>query len=162
MKLRRFPAPLIDSAPLERYGLPERQQIDNPAAGAAFTQAVDGAFYLRLVSVFCRFVADGNAANRDLVVEYLDTAGVRFGLMGSGTVVTAGQTRDVLFSAFQPQVVVLVDNTHLVPLQPIMLGPTDRWRLNASNIQAGDQFSRIRVVREQFYSDVSLVDDSGE
>jgi hypothetical protein len=154
--VRHPPAPLIDSPPLERYGIPERVLGASPAVATGFTQAIDGAFYARLVSVFCRIVADGNAANREVVLEYQDAAGNRYAVMGSAVAITAGQTRDVLFSAFQPAVVTVVDSTQLIPLQPLLLGPTDQFKITVVNVQVGDQLSRIRFVWERFCSDVDL------
>ena len=144
--------PDLDSPPLVRYGLPEYVLGASPAAGAHFTQAVDGNFFARLISVHCRLVADANAANRTVCVEYRDGAGNRYMLSGTATLQTAGTTADWIFSAFQPQTVAAVDTTNLVPLVPMLLLPTHDFRIFVSNVQAGDQLSRIRFTWERFYT----------
>lgn len=144
--------PTLDSPPLYRYGLPTFERPDSPAVASHYTQAVDGAFYLRLVSVFCRLVTDANVANREVVLEYRDAAANRYAVHGSAVVQTAGLTRDYYFGAFQPQVVTVVDGTHLVPLSPTLLPPTHDFRIFVVNVAAGDQLSRIRVVAERFYT----------
>lgn len=143
----------LDSPPLERYGLPEQRNGTSPAANTDYTKAIDGRYYARLITVFCRLVTDGNAANREVVLEYLDSGGNRFALSGASTTVPASSTYDYAFSAFQPEVVYPVDTSILVPLSPVLLGPTESFKLHLVNGQAGDQLSRIRYRWELFYSD---------
>lgn len=142
----------LDSPPLQRYGFPQLVKGTSPAAATDFTQEVAGTYYARLVSVFCRLVTDANAANREVVVEYRDQDANRYALAGASTVVTASATQDYAFCAFQPEVVFPVDSTILVPLPPILLGPTDDFRIHLVNAQAGDQLSLIRFKWELFYS----------
>lgn len=144
--------PDLDSPPLVRYGLPEYVIGASPAAATDFTQAVDGNFYARLVSVHARLVTDANAANRTVCVEYRDGAGNRYALSGTATTQAATLTVDWLFNAFQPQTVAAVDTSNLVPLVPMLLLPTHDFRIHVVNVQAGDQLSRIRFVWERFYT----------
>jgi hypothetical protein len=39
-----------------------------------------------------------------------------------------------------------------VTLPPLLLLPTFSWRIGVASIQVGDQLSRIRFVRELFYT----------
>lgn len=146
------PTPALDSPPLARYGLPELVYGTSPAAGTDFSVALDGNFFVRLVAVYCKFVADANAASREVVVSYENQAGDRFALAGINTTVTANNTAYYAFSAFQPEAVATVDSSALVPLAPILLAPTQVWKLHVVNVQAGDQLSQIRWVRERFYT----------
>lgn len=145
-------APVLDSPPLWRRGLPELVYGQSPAAGADFSVAVTGGSFVRLVAVYCKFVADANAASREVVVSYEDQGGNRFALAGINTTVTANNTAYYAFSAFQPEAVATVDSSALVPLPPIILLPTQVFKLHVVNIQATDQLSQIRYVQERFYT----------
>lgn len=65
-------APVLDAPPLQRIGLPEYVKAASPAAGANFSQAIDGSNFVRLVTVWCRLVTDANVGNRTVYVEYRD------------------------------------------------------------------------------------------
>lgn len=144
--------PTLDSPALVRYGLPEYFQHTSPAAGADFSFPVGGSFYVRLVSVFCRLVADANVANREVVVSYETGESTRYGLAGSTVTVTAGTTKDFYFGAFLSESIATSDATALIPLSPILLPPGHQFKIHVVNIQVGDQLSRIRTVWERFYT----------
>lgn len=150
--MHRLAAPALDSPPLQRYGYPELVFGAQPAAGAHFTPSMDGRFHVRLVSLYCKFVADANAASREIVVEYRDAGGLRYALAGINTTVTASNTAYYAFNAFQPEAVATVDSSALVPLPAMILPPTHDFRLYVLNIQATDQLSAIRFVWERFYA----------
>jgi hypothetical protein len=145
-------APVLDAPVLVRYGIPELVYGAQPAAAADFVGTVDGSFYARLVSVFCRLVADANVASREVVVEYRNAADERFALAGAATTLTAGQTGDYFFSAFLSTDIFTVDGSALAPLPPLMLVPTFDFRIHVVNAQVGDQLSMIRYVQERFYT----------
>jgi hypothetical protein len=149
-------APLLDSPPLVRYGLPEYVKGDAPAAAAHFVQAMEGRYHTRLISVICRLVTDANAANRTVVVEYRDDGDLRYFLNGAPVTQAASTTTDWFFNSFLGQPDWEVDGTILVPLAPLLLPPTHDFRIFVDNVQAGDQLSQIRFVWERFYSDTSL------
>ena len=144
--------PALDAPALVRYGLPEYFQHTSPSAGADFTFAIGGSFFVRLVSVFVRLVTDANVASREVVVSYETGESNRYGLAGINTTVTASNTADYYFSALNPEAVATVDNSALVPLPPILLPPGHQFKLHVVNVQAGDQLSRIRTVWERFYT----------
>lgn len=146
----------LDSPALQRYGVPERVAPTSPAAGADFTQTVDGAFYARLVAVFVRLVTDANVANRLVVVDYRDSAGNRYDVQGPNSTQAASTTLDYCLSAFQADEKANIDGTALATLHPMLLLPSDQFRIHVQNMQVGDQLSRIRFTWERFYSDVQL------
>lgn len=146
-------APVLDSPPLARYGLPEYVVGDSPAAGANFTQLIEGRYHTRLVSLFVRLVTDANAANRTLRLELLDGQSNVFDVAGNPVTYPASSTEDYSFSAYQAQGEWEVAATNLVPLHPVLLPPTFSFRIAVTNIQVGDQLSRIRWVWERFYTD---------
>jgi len=145
-------APALDSPPLQRYGLPEFRRHTSPAAGADFTYSLPGDFYVRLIALHCKFVADANAASREVVVSFEDAGGLRFALAGINTTVTATNTAYYEFGAFQPEAVATVDSSALVPLPPIILAPTQQFKVHVVNIQATDALSEIRTIWERFYT----------
>lgn len=145
-------APVLDSPPLERYGLPEWHAHADPAAGADFSYQLGGDFYVRLIAVYCKLVTDGTAASREVVVSYEDAGGNRYDLMGANTTVAASSTAYYAFSVFQGEVVATVDSSVLVPLHPVILLPTQTFKLHVVSVQAGDQLSQVRTVWERFYT----------
>lgn len=147
---RTIPIPVNDY--LEPFGLPSLNFGAQPAAGADFTAAVDSAYPARLIAVFCRLVTDGNAANREVVVEYRDAGGNRFAVAGAPVVVTASTTTDYSFQHGLGQPDWPIDSTIIVPLQPFLLVGSWSFRVHVVNVQATDQLSRIRYVWQQYLS----------
>ncbi len=145
-------APVIDSPPLFRYGLPELVFGASPAAATDFVQAVEGRYFTRLLSVFARLVTDANVANRELVLEYRDPQGLRWMLTGSAVTQAASLTIDYVFDVFRDVVTSLSDSTQLIPAAPHLLSGGMDFRLHIVNVQAADQLSRIRFTWERFYS----------
>lgn len=143
-------APLLDSPPLVRYGLPELVKAESPTAGANFTVSLPGGFFTRLLAVSVRLTPDGNAANRTLYIEYRDDEGVRTAISGAPVTVPASDTTDFMFSAWLGQPDWEVASTVVVPLAPIILPPTHSWRIIVDSIQAGDTLTRIRYWQERF------------
>ena len=144
-------APLLDAPVLRRYGIPEYVKGAQPAAAAHFSEAVGGGYLTRLITVFCRLVTDATAANRAVAVEYLDPESSRFLIAGAPVTQPASTTTDYAWQAFVGQSDWTVDDTVLVTLPPLLLLPTMTWRIFVDNIQAGDQLSQVRYVRERFY-----------
>lgn len=142
--------PLLDSPPLVRYGLPELVKGENPAAGAAFTQAIGGRHLERLIAVSVRLTPDATVANRTVHVEYRDDGGIRTAIAGAPVTVPASDVTDFFFSVYLGQPDWEVVSTVLVPLPPILLLPTHEWRIAVDGIQAGDTLTRIRFWRERF------------
>lgn len=145
-------APTLDAPALQRYGYPEFKRFDSPAAGTDFSYQLPGDFYVRLIAVHCKFVADANAASREVVLDYVDAGNLRYTACGINTTVTAGNTAYYEFSAFQPEAVATVDSSALVPLAPVVLSPTQKFRLHVVNVQVGDQLSEVRAIWERFYT----------
>lgn len=145
-------APALDSPPLWRYGLPELKAHASPAAGADFSYSLPGDYFVRLIAVYCKFVADANAASREVVLSFEDAGGNRYALAGINTTVTASNTAYYAFGAFQPEAVATVDSTALVPLPAIILAPTQVFKLHVVNIQATDALTQIRTIWERFYT----------
>lgn len=143
--------PELDAPALIRFGGPEVVYGTSPAAGADFSAEVGEGYLSRLVSVFARLVTDANVASRELVVEYRDGQDQRLQLYGAPVTVSASDTVDYAYSVFQPRAEWEVDSSILVPLGPFLLEPSWDFRLHVVNVQAGDQLSRIRYVRERFY-----------
>lgn len=146
-------APLPDSPPLVRHGLPIYEFGTLPAAGANFTYTVDGNYFVRLLTLSVRLATDANAANRTVRLEYLDYAGNVFAVCGNPVTYPANTTaEDFFFSVWQGQGEWEVAASNLVPLAPLLLPPTFAFRVLVNNIQAGDTLTRIRFLREEFYT----------
>jgi hypothetical protein len=145
-------APLLDSPPLRRYGLPSLERGANPAAGADFVQPIEGQWLTRLLTVSCRLVCSADVASREVVVEYRDAEDVRYAVAGAATTLTAGETGDYFFSAFLGTDIFTVDSSALCPLPPLLLSPTHDFRIHVVNVDNTDQLSLIRWTWERFYT----------
>jgi hypothetical protein len=150
--MTRRHTPFPDSPALVRYGLPSLERGASPAAAADFVQAVEGNYFVRLLSLHVRFVTDANVADRELCLEFRDEGDNRYDLSGAPVEQTASTTTDYIFSVFQGQAEWPVDSSVLVPLHERILPPTHDFRVHIVNAQAGDQLSRIRFVWERFYT----------
>lgn len=125
----------------------------SPAAGASFTQAMEGRYTTRLVSLHCKLVTDANAANREVVLEYRNDQNVRYALMGAATTVPDSTTVYYEFNRSQPVAEWPVDSSILVPIDPMWLPAGWNFRLYVVNVQATDALTEIRGVWERFYTD---------
>jgi hypothetical protein len=146
-------APLLDAPPLRRYGRPSLEYGPSPAAATAFVQTVEGAYLVRLLTLYCRLTPDANAANREVTLEYRNAADERFYLAGAAVTVPASDVTDFMFSAYLGEATWEVDSTVLVPIAPLILEPTFDFRVNVLNAQVGDTLTRIRFVWERFFTD---------
>lgn len=144
-------APLLDAPALRRQSPPQLVVGASPAAGANFAQAVNDGLWWRLVSVFFRLVASADAADREATIEYRDPEGNVYARFGAPVAQTASETLDYYFSAYRGQPDWTVNDTVLVPLDPILLAPTQSFNIVVAAIDNTDALSRIRYVVEKFY-----------
>lgn len=145
--------PDIGSPPLIRDGFPSYAQGTSPAAATDFTSQIAGQYFERLLTVWCRLVTASDAGNREVVLQFLTAAGDVYRTCGAATQVAASTTIDYSFSVWQPVAEFPVDSTILVPLDPIIILPTFKWSLHIVGALTTDQISRVRVLRERFFSD---------
>lgn len=150
--MRGLLAPEVDAPPLLRKAPPELVIPPTPAAGANFTQAVNDGTWWRLIAIACRLDTDANAANRTVRLEYRGTDAVPFLVCGNPvTYPAATVAEDFYFSAWQPEGAWEVGAANLVPLAPILIQPSQDFRLTVVNIQVGDTLTRIRYLVERFW-----------
>lgn len=147
------PPYLIDDVRRPTYGFRERVKGTAPAAATDFTQTLEGRYLTRLVNLSVLLTTDGNAANREVVLEYRSPEGVRFALMGAPVVVTASDTVTYHFMRGYPESAWSIDDSILVPLVDELLLPTESFRLHIVNVQAADTLTVIRFTWERFYTD---------
>lgn len=147
------PPYLVDDFRRTHRAIRERIKGVAPGAAADYAVTMEGRYLTRLEAVFCRLTTDGNAANREVVLEYRDGEALRFALFGAAVVVTASDTVDYSFVAERTESAWPVDDSILVPIVPLPLLPTESFRLHIVNVQAGDTLTRIRYTWERFYTD---------
>lgn len=143
--------PALDAPPLRRYGLvPVVEYGVQPAAGAMFSRTIPGQYFERLLTVFFRLVTDANVAERQVAIEYRDSAARRFAFAAPVTTQGESTTTDYAFQAFLGQSDWEADGTVMVTLPPLILSPGHDWRIFVGAIEATDQLSAIRFVVERF------------
>lgn len=134
-------------------GWPEVVRGAQPAAGTSFSLTIAGALAARLLSLSYRLVTDANAANRAVTIDYDDGNGGLFAREGAGVVQLAATTQDYA-GQYRRAVAEWAANTlvfHPVPQGVLLQG--QKLQINVSNIQAGDQLSRIMLRFDRFPSD---------
>lgn len=124
-----------------------------PAAGAGFVFKLDATWGWRFRAVRFRLVADANAANRFVTVDYCDAEGTVWESNPALAVQIAAATQDYDFArnrnigvsgiATQPQFTTLTD---------VWLPPGWQLRINVANVQVGDQLSAIRLYVDKLVS----------
>lgn len=145
-------APIIDSPPLARYGLPSLERGVSPAAGASFSQKIAGNYFHRLLTVRCKLVCSATVATRQVVLQYLDDAGNIYMEAGTSTGLAASQMGWFVFSAFVGVDIFTVGSAAIAPLAPTLLPPTYTWKLLVTNVDATDALTEIAYQVERFYT----------
>jgi hypothetical protein len=143
---------LVDPASLGRAQR-NLQTHTSPAADTDFTLTLDPRYVWRFLSVYCTLTTDGTAANREVVLQYLDGNSSVFDAMGASTTVPASSTYTYTFSAFQSVAEFPVNTGIIVPLHPVFLEGGLKVRLHLVNGQTGDTLTTIRSYSEQYFTD---------
>jgi hypothetical protein len=147
------PASLLEPLAVWQGGFQELIQVANPAAGAGFTQVIDGRYTTRPLAVHFRLVTDANVANRGVELQYQDDQGVPFLSMGAPVTIPASQTYDLSFWRLLGQPDWPIVTTIVAPLADVFLAPAYRIVLTINGVQATDQVSRIRILWERYATD---------
>jgi hypothetical protein len=124
--------------------------VANPAAGGGFTYTVGGNYWERLAALAFTLVTDGNAATRQVLVEFQDGSGTGIASTAGGGTQILSLTRKYSFTPNQSAASGLVGTSLLAPLPTLFLQPGFKVVVSIANVQAGDQLSAIRVYREAF------------
>lgn len=144
--------PELDAPAMVRYGVPALEYADNPAVATGFSKAVNSNYYDRLLSVYVTLVTDANVADRYVSVQYKDPTGLVWAVSGAAVAVTASSTQAFHFSAFHPESAWPVGGVVIAPLVPLLMSAPHTWNIVVQNVQAGDQLSTIRYMRDRFYT----------
>lgn len=123
--------------------VPHIQDPVNPAAGASYSQALDGRYWWSLQAVTFTLVTDTNAANRLLTIQTTLIDGRPF-ILGEPTVVQTVNTTQRYVGAVTLGGNFSATNTDVVfglSDFPLLGGRT--FTITIGNVQAGDQLSNI-------------------
>lgn len=124
--------------------------VDSPAAGAGLTITISPRYWERAMSLAFRLVTDGNAATRQVTLTLVDEDGITLdAIIPNGTQITA-LTRDYVFSINQSTQNALVGGVFVSPLFQQFLRPQWALVVGITNVQVGDQISRVRWNRDRF------------
>jgi hypothetical protein len=124
--------------------------VANPSAGGGFTYTISGNYWERLAAVAFQIVTDGNAANRQVLLDFKDGSGATIASTASGGTQAATLTRKYSFVPNQGTAPALIGTSFLAPLPVVFLQPEFTMVVSIVSVQAGDQVSAIRVYREAF------------
>ena len=128
-----------------------------PAAGANFTLSLDANYTWRLAAACFVFTADGNAANRALTIERQDSGGNTLEAVGLPAVVTANGSVTVRASLAYTTMLAVTSGAVFVPVPRSFMFGGDKLALVASNIQATDAFTAIRLTFDRFQTNAEPI-----
>lgn len=131
--------------------LPSLSRVhSNPSAGDPVDIDLDGYGYFEIQMVSARFVTDANAANRLVKLAVGDSSGVVFEQV-MANLITAGSTVDIRWSMYG-SAEYIVSTYGATPLPKVGVRDGGVIQMNVDNIQAGDQFSAVRVYGVEYGS----------
>lgn len=120
--------------------------VATPAAGAAASVTVDGAWYLRVLAARLLITTDSNAANRLISLDYINGRGITYVRNSGGVVIPASQSSQAFEWNYQRTVGEWATNTpFFFPCLDMWLPPGFSVKFAVDNIQVGDQISGLRL-----------------
>lgn len=122
----------------------------SPAAGQNFQLKPDARWIHRLVACTYTLVADANAANRQVTLEYRDGSNLSYCVDGRALVVTANLTRRFNGSLARGSGEDVANADAYFVVTPVFLIPGHTLNIIVANIQAGDQLSAIQFLFDRF------------
>lgn len=131
-------------------GFSEPLAVPNPAVATGFTITIGGSYWERLTSLGFRLVADGNAANRQVVLTVNGGDGVPLAAFPAASVQVASATADYFFLPNVSTFSTVVGGVVISPAPVFFLQPEYSLVVSIGAVQVGDQVSRIRFYRERF------------
>lgn len=130
--------------------LPDHLLGAQPAAGVAFVQALDSRWWWRFRAVRFQLVADANAANRFVSVDFCDAEGTSWIRNPALAVQIAAATQVYDFCERSIPVSGIAGQPQFADLSKVFVPPGWQLRINVSNVQVGDQLSAIRMYVDKF------------
>lgn len=137
-----------------REYFPDHVLGDVPAVATGFALKLDSRWAWRFRCVRFKLVADANAANRFVTVDFCDPEGTVWESNPALAVQVANATQLYDFArnrcigvsgiATQPQFATLTD---------VWLPPGWQVQINVANVQAGDQLSLVKLYVDKLVSD---------
>jgi hypothetical protein len=127
----------------------ELVDLSDPAAGANLTVPQSRVLGSAIVAARCLFVADGNAANRVVSLDYI-ARGVTYVRNTPAQVFIASSSTSLEWQANLAMWDGNANAPTLIPLLSIPLPSAVTVRFTVDNIQAGDQLSAAHLVVERF------------
>jgi hypothetical protein len=147
-----FAEPLLEPFSLGG-GFQDLATIAAPGNGNAAVQAIGRRFRTRVLSAFFSLVTDANVANRTVVVQFEDSAGTVLAATAAAVQQAAAQTVAYSFALGLLPGGAIASGVVTGPLPALFLEPSRKVRVRAAGMQAGDHFSNVVLVVEQFSTD---------
>lgn len=118
--------------------------IADPAAGANASIPLGGSVEVALLCVKAHFVADGNAANRLVSVDYISRS-VTYVRNHAAQVYVASSDTQLQWDTQHTVSDFAANSTTFIPLLPLWLPRGVAAQITVDSVQAGDQLSAIHV-----------------
>lgn len=141
----------LDFPGLVPYGLPSVEYGAAPGAATAFVQTLDSNYLAVLHALFVTLTPDANVADRTLQIEFRDFADNVLVRSGAPVTVPASDTTSFSFQLGLGQPDWEVNSTVLVPLPYFLILPQMDFRVQVTNMQAGDTLTNVRFVWQRYY-----------
>jgi hypothetical protein len=131
--------------------------VPNPAAGAAWFRKTDGNYFERLIAVAFTLTTSAVVANRVTALQLLDNNGRVLLVVPCGGAQVASTGLVVSLVRDAPAFAGAIAGNSIGFLPDILTAPDYRWQVVTSGIDAGDQFSAITLLVEQFPNDAAMI-----
>jgi hypothetical protein len=154
-------ARLMVDAPGFAVGWQQPLYLPNPAAGAQWSRATDGRYFERLLSVRFVFTASAVVATRFIELQLRDSNGAVVAEVPAGNGIVAGTAVQATLMARAPAFA--AGSQFQVPgfLPDLMTPPGWTWGTSTTAMDAGDQFSSVVMLLQQFPNDAAEISATG-
>lgn len=131
-------------------GFTEPAAVADPAVGVGFSITIGSSYWERLAALTFRVVSDNNAADRLVTLTVNGGDGVPLAIFPAASVQAATLTYNYSFLAGVSTFNAVAGTSVVSPGPGFFLQPAYTLVVTVGSVQAGDQISRIRFLRERF------------
>jgi len=131
--------------------------VPAPAAGAVWTHKVDGRYYERLLAVTYTFTTSAVVANRNIVLNMLDSNGVIITQVPGSFALPASTVASDFFQVNSPSYDFAPGANTYRYLPDFLVPPGWSWNSSVSSIDVGDAFTGVVLLVQRFPNDAAMI-----
>jgi hypothetical protein len=150
-------ARLLNGAPSFAVGWQARTIVPAPAAGAQWQRVTDGRYFERVLAITFILTTSAAVANRFPVVQLVDHAGSVVTTVPAGGTVVASSTLNVNLAVGAPAYSFGAAGGTYGFLPDLLVPPGWSWQSATAGMDAGDAYSLVSVLSQQFPNDTAII-----